>query len=185
MYFGQPKNSSTHFNELLENIYTVLDFFNSRIDAQQRDGEWLVEKVLQFLVNNCRSWKGESMKMFTQLRFTYEQESHPEEFFIPYVWQLVLSQSDFTFNPSCINLFSVDQPVEIGCSVSIKSLFDSTKIVAKGVVRSMDPNTEVRRQTLGPNWCEIQVLVVLEREESLIRPYDFLQKLTVNEEDFY
>ena len=30
-------------------------------------------------------------QMFTQLRFTYEQESHPEEFFIPYVWQLVLS----------------------------------------------------------------------------------------------
>ncbi|XP_073037274.1 uncharacterized protein [Primulina eburnea] len=88
----------------------------------------------------------------------------------------------------------------IGCSVSIKSLFDSTKIVAKGVVRSMDPNTEVGRQTLGPNWCEIQVLVVLEREESLIRPYDLLQKvgdtlggmiawpchlLTVNGEDFY
>ncbi|XP_075475070.1 uncharacterized protein LOC142505838 [Primulina tabacum] len=34
---------------------------------------------------------------------------------------------------------------KIGCSVSIKSLFDSTKIVAKGVVRSMDPNTEVGR----------------------------------------
>ncbi|XP_073046855.1 uncharacterized protein [Primulina eburnea] len=89
---------------------------------------------------------------------------------------------------------------KIGCSVSIKSLFDSTKIVAKRVVRSMDPNTEVGRQMLGPNWCEIQVLVVLEREESLIRPYDLLQKvgdtlggmiawpchlLPVNEEDFY
>lgn len=32
------------------------------------------------------------LQMFTQLRFTYEQESHPEEFFIPYVWQLVLSR---------------------------------------------------------------------------------------------
>ncbi|XP_073057686.1 uncharacterized protein [Primulina eburnea] len=51
----------------------------------------------------------------------------------------------------------------IGCSVSKKCLFDSTKIVAKGVVRSMDPNTEVGRQALGQNWCEIQVLVVLER----------------------
>ncbi|XP_073026003.1 uncharacterized protein [Primulina eburnea] len=107
-----PFKNHPRFNELLENIYTVLDFFNSRIDAQQRDGEWSVEKVLQVIVNNCRSWRGEGMKMFTQLRFTYEQESHPEEFFIPYVWQLVLSQSDFTFNPSCINLFPVDQPVE-------------------------------------------------------------------------
>ena len=31
-------------------------------------------------------------QMFTQLHFTYEQESHQEEFFIPYVWQLVLSR---------------------------------------------------------------------------------------------
>ncbi|XP_075478200.1 uncharacterized protein LOC142519149 [Primulina tabacum] len=107
-----PFKNHPRFNALLENIYTVLDFFNCRIDAQKMDGEWSVEKMLQVIVNNCRSWRGEGMKMFTQLRFTYEQESHPEEFFIPYVWQLVLSQSDFTFNPSSINLFSIDQPVE-------------------------------------------------------------------------
>ena len=29
--------------------------------------------------------------MCTQLRFTYEEELHPEEFFVPYVWQLVVS----------------------------------------------------------------------------------------------
>ncbi|XP_073033343.1 uncharacterized protein [Primulina eburnea] len=73
--------------------------------------------------------------------------------------------------------------IKIGCSVSIKSLFDSTKIVAKGVVRTMDPNTEVGRQTLEPNWCEIQVLVVLEREESLIRPYDLYKRLGIHLEE--
>ncbi|KAL6007239.1 hypothetical protein ACLOJK_032735 [Asimina triloba] len=87
----QPFKNHPRFSELLENIYTVLDFFNPRIDAQRMDGEWSVEKVLQVIIINCRSWRGEGMKMFTQLRFTYEQESHPEEFFIPYVWQLVLS----------------------------------------------------------------------------------------------
>ncbi|THG19876.1 hypothetical protein TEA_021876 [Camellia sinensis var. sinensis] len=70
----------------------VLDFFNSRMDAQRMNGEWSVEKVLEVIIINCRSWRGEGMKMFTQLRFTYEQESHPEEFFIPYVWQLVISR---------------------------------------------------------------------------------------------
>ncbi|KAI3459425.1 hypothetical protein Pfo_016088 [Paulownia fortunei] len=105
-----PFKNHPRFNELLENIYTVLDFFNSRIDAQKMDDEWSVEKVLQVIINNCRSWRGEGMKMFTQLRFTYEQESHPEEFFIPYMWQLVLSHSGFTFNPSSINLFPV--PIE-------------------------------------------------------------------------
>ncbi|XP_059447133.1 uncharacterized protein LOC132178663 [Corylus avellana] len=108
----QPFKNHPRFNELLENIYTVLDFFNSRMDAQSTDGEWSVEKVLQLIIINCRSWRGEGMKMFTQLRFTYEQESHPEEFFIPYVWQLVLSHCGFGFNSEVINLFPVDPPVE-------------------------------------------------------------------------
>ncbi|CAI9118377.1 OLC1v1019937C1 [Oldenlandia corymbosa var. corymbosa] len=108
----QPFRNHPRFNELLENIFTVLDFFNSRMDAQRVDGEWSVEKVLEVIVINCRSWRGEGMKMFTQLRFTYEQESHPEEFFIPYVWQLVLYNSTFGFNPSSINLFPVDLPLQ-------------------------------------------------------------------------
>ncbi|GMI95964.1 hypothetical protein like AT1G04200 [Hibiscus trionum] len=104
----QPFRNHPRFAELLENIYNVLDFFNSRMDAQRMDGEWSVEKVLLFIINNCRSWRGDGMKMFTQLHFSYEQESHPEEFFIPYVWQLVLSRCGFSFNADAINLFHVD-----------------------------------------------------------------------------
>ncbi|PIA45068.1 hypothetical protein AQUCO_01700543v1 [Aquilegia coerulea] len=109
----QPFKNHPRFIELLENIYSVLDFFNSRMDAQRTDGEWSVEKVLQVIIINCRSWRGEGMKMFTQLRFTYEQENHPEEFFIPYVWKLlVLSHSGFGFNIGAINLFPVPLPIE-------------------------------------------------------------------------
>ncbi|KAM3326597.1 dymeclin isoform X2 [Capsicum chacoense] len=108
----QPFKSHPRFNELLDNIFMVLDFFNSRMDAQKMDGEWSVEKVLQVIIVNCRSWRVDGLKMFTQLRFTYEQESHPEEFFIPYVWQLVLSRSGLNFSPSSINLFPVDLPLQ-------------------------------------------------------------------------
>ncbi|KNA10632.1 hypothetical protein SOVF_142540, partial [Spinacia oleracea] len=108
----QPFRNHPRFNELLENIFTVLDFFNSRMDAQEVDGEWSVEKVLQVIINNCRSWRGDGMKMFTQLRFTYEQENHPEEFFIPYVWQIAVANCGFTFSPSKINLFLIDLPKE-------------------------------------------------------------------------
>ncbi|XP_031396635.1 dymeclin [Punica granatum] len=101
----QPFKNHPRFNELLENIYTVLDFFNSRMDAQRVDGEWSVDKVLEVIIINCRSWRGEGMKMFTQLRFTYEQESQSEEFFIPYIWQLILAHCGFSFNPDAINLF--------------------------------------------------------------------------------
>ncbi|KAF2290167.1 hypothetical protein GH714_003820 [Hevea brasiliensis] len=90
----------------------VLDFFNSRVDAHAEDGEWSVEKVLQLVIINCRSWRGEGMKMFTQLHFSYEQESHPEEFFTPYIWRLALTHCGLSFNPSAINLFPVDLSVE-------------------------------------------------------------------------
>ncbi|KAH1036199.1 hypothetical protein GLYMA_20G150500v4 [Glycine max] len=108
----QPFKNHPRFNELIDNIYTVLDFFNSRMDAQREDGDWSVHEVLQVIIVNCRSWRGDGMKMFTQLRFTYEQESHPEEFFIPYVWQLVLSHCGFSFNTGAINLFPVDLQTE-------------------------------------------------------------------------
>nr|KYP74983.1 Dymeclin [Cajanus cajan] len=108
-----PFKNHPRFNELIDNIYTVLDFFNSRMDAQREEGDWSVNEVLQVIIVNCRSWRGDGMKMFTQLRFTYEQESHPEEFFIPYVWQLVLSRCGFSFNAGAINLFPVDLHTEV------------------------------------------------------------------------
>ncbi|RDX70979.1 Dymeclin [Mucuna pruriens] len=94
----QPFKNHPRFNELIDNIYTVLDFFNSRMDAQRVDGDWSVNEVLQVIIVNCRSWRGDGMKMFTQLRFTYEQESHPED--------------GISFNAVAINLFPVDLHTE-------------------------------------------------------------------------
>ncbi|CAK9160662.1 unnamed protein product [Ilex paraguariensis] len=108
----QPFKNHPRFVELLENIFNVLHFFNSRMDAHNTDGEWSAEKVLQIININCRSWRGEGMKIVTQLHFTYEQESHPEEFFIPYVWQLVVTRCGLSFYPKSINLFQIDPTIE-------------------------------------------------------------------------
>ncbi|KAJ9538226.1 hypothetical protein OSB04_030959 [Centaurea solstitialis] len=132
----QPFRNHPRFNELLENIFSVLDFFNSRMDQQKLDGEWSVEKVLQVININCRFWRGDGMKMFTQLRFTYEQESHPEEFFIPYVWQLVISRSGFSFNPSSINLFPVDLPVEVSFAAADANTDQNMQLNVKEAVES-------------------------------------------------
>ncbi|KAJ6897506.1 dymeclin isoform X2 [Populus alba x Populus x berolinensis] len=58
----EPFKNHPRFSELIENIYMVLDFFNSRIDSQTHDGEWSAEKVLQLIIMNCRSWRVEGMK---------------------------------------------------------------------------------------------------------------------------
>lgn len=41
----------------------VLDFFNTRMDAQRVDGDWSVDEVLQVIIVNCRSWRGDGMKV--------------------------------------------------------------------------------------------------------------------------
>ncbi|GBG64367.1 hypothetical protein CBR_g41568 [Chara braunii] len=101
-----PFKSHPRFYELLENVQTVLDFFNVRMDDLHKEGgDWSVEKLLQVVVANARAWRGEGMKKFSELRFTYEEECHPEEFFIPYIWSLVCQHSSIPWDLSCISLF--------------------------------------------------------------------------------
>ncbi|XP_041990245.1 uncharacterized protein LOC121741523 isoform X1 [Salvia splendens] len=74
--------------------------------------------------------------------------------------------------PSSVNATTahIDQ---VGTYVSLRSIF-TKKIVAKGCIHSIDPSTKM----LGLNWCEINVKVVVEPKEQLIRPYDNLQELS-------
>jgi hypothetical protein len=56
-----------HFFVSLKNVsieyLQVLDFFNARMDAQRVDGDWSVNEVLQVIIVNCRSWRGDGMKV--------------------------------------------------------------------------------------------------------------------------
>ncbi|GJP29574.1 hypothetical protein CLOM_g17551 [Closterium sp. NIES-68] len=102
-----PFRNHPRFCELLQNIFTVIDFFNVRMDDYDVDGDWSVERVLDVVIANARTWRGEGMQMFTELKFTYEEEMHPEEFFVPYVWTLVVAHSGIPWNPDCIAMFPV------------------------------------------------------------------------------
>eukprot|EP00898_Chlorokybus_atmophyticus_P000736 jgi/Chlat1/1663/Chrsp127S01908 len=106
----EPFRNHPRFSELLSNIYTVLDFFNVRMEDAKLKGEWSVEKVLDVVIANTRSWRGEGMKTFTELRFTYEEEMHPEEFFIPYVWSLVCAYSGVAWDANNVTLLPQTEP---------------------------------------------------------------------------
>lgn len=56
-------------------------------------------------------------------------------------------------------------------------MIDPSKIVALGVVRSLDPNEQVGEQPLGSHWCEVHVNVPIEFNEELIRPYHHFKKI--------
>ncbi|KAI5064179.1 hypothetical protein GOP47_0020849 [Adiantum capillus-veneris] len=110
----KPFQDHPLFTDLVENIISVLSHFNTHLDAQKDKGEWSVETVLQAIVAITRSWRGEGIKMFPQLRFTYEEDQCPEEFFVPYVWQLVVSYSGIAWNKDTITLFSPNPSLEAG-----------------------------------------------------------------------
>ncbi|CAI5467468.1 unnamed protein product [Closterium sp. Yama58-4] len=117
-----PFRNHPRFCELLQNIFTVIDFFNVRMDDHDVDGDWSVERVLDVVIANARTWRGEGMQMFTELKFTYEEEMHPEEFFVPYVWTLVVAHSGIPWNPDCIAMFPVRSS---SSSEHLEDIFDA------------------------------------------------------------
>ena len=38
-----------------------------------------------------QGWRSDRMRPFPDLRFVYEEEQSPEEFFVPYVWSLAVA----------------------------------------------------------------------------------------------
>ncbi|CAD7696443.1 unnamed protein product [Ostreobium quekettii] len=103
--------------DLLENIQVVIEYFNTRIDearSLQPSTDWGADKVLDVLRTTSRSWRPEKLRHFPELKFLYEEEANPEEFFVPLVWSLVVTHLDVAWNPDLIVLFSPKTPT---CSV--------------------------------------------------------------------
>ncbi|KAL3846278.1 hypothetical protein ACJIZ3_003681 [Penstemon smallii] len=71
----------------------------------------------------------------------------------------------------CSSTNASTQILRVGARVSIRSLFDSSRIVATGRVYGLDPSLKVGSQLLGPNWCEVHIHVAIECGEKLPRPY--------------
>mmetsp|Transcript_5021 Transcript_5021/g.7791 ORF Transcript_5021/g.7791 Transcript_5021/m.7791 type:complete len:774 (+) Transcript_5021:56-2377(+) len=92
--------------DLIENVEAMLTFVSQRLDEAQLPLPWQVQEVLGVLEQSIRSWKGDRLRMFPELRFTYEEEARPEEFFTPYVWSLVYQHATIVWNSERIVLFS-------------------------------------------------------------------------------
>lgn len=56
--------------------------------------QWTTERVTAVITSAAAKFRAEShVRVFQELRFTYEEEANPEEFFVPYVWSLVCAHS--------------------------------------------------------------------------------------------
>ena len=68
--------------------------------------------MLAVVTANARGWRGDGLKLFTELRFTYEEEAQPQEFFVPYTWNLVAAHSGIPWDAAAIALFPALDPAE-------------------------------------------------------------------------
>ena len=66
---------------------------------------WSVEAVLRQIREAGTSWRAELLRPVADLRFTYEQEPSPEDFFTPYIWSVVYQRGGLGWDPSRISLF--------------------------------------------------------------------------------
>ncbi|PKU80709.1 uncharacterized protein LOC110097958 [Dendrobium catenatum] len=96
-----------------------------------------------------------------------------------------------------VHSFNNSAHIQVGTKVAVKSVVDSTKTMAIGYIRSMDPTHMVGNYPLGQNWCSVHINIPVNWEEHLIRPYSTLttighaigtyvawpQALVVREED--
>ncbi|KAK2996359.1 hypothetical protein RJ639_026473 [Escallonia herrerae] len=65
------------------------------------------------------------------------------------------------------------RPFRVRDVVCLKSIMNPSETVAKGIIQSIDPSTEVGGEELGPNWCEVSIQVAVKKDECLIRSYGF------------
>ncbi|KAL3818492.1 hypothetical protein ACJIZ3_004397 [Penstemon smallii] len=69
------------------------------------------------------------------------------------------------------------QKLRVGALVSIRSMSDSSLIVATGSIYELDPSVKVGEQLLGQNWCGVSIRFSIECEEKLPRPYSFFKTI--------
>ena len=111
----EPLRGHEQFSDLLENLDLVLEFFGATLNGPAPGAEGgdptaapsthTVATVLGHIRDVGREWRGERMRAFPDLKFTYEQEAHPEEFFTPYLWNVVYDASGIGWSSERLVLF--------------------------------------------------------------------------------
>jgi len=65
-----------------------------------------VDKVLAHIRVAAQNWSAASLHQLADLKFTYEQEAAPDEFFTPYLWSLLLEHSGLGWQTAGVVLFT-------------------------------------------------------------------------------
>ena len=103
------------FADLMINVQCVLDFFNSRLQEVVTDGPGTsANEILARIEKASEGWHTNGLHRVSDLKFTYEEDESSGVFFVPYVWNLLVAQSNLPVNAGLVLLFSTGIPAEGG-----------------------------------------------------------------------
>ena len=120
-----PFEQDPKYADLMENIVLVTDHFGRKVESVfLKGGDGLpggsdgsganssssnlsvsAENVLAVIKTSVMGWRKDKLRTFPELKFTYEEEASPEDFFVPYIWSLILSTLPMQFTLSSITAF--------------------------------------------------------------------------------
>ena len=104
--FEKLRNLS-FFDDLLHNVRTLSEFFDSRLEEMQKPA-MTVEEVNYFIEEVVLQIPSHLLRKYPELKYNYIEVERPEEFFVPYVWSLIYKKSGIFWNPNCIQLFETE-----------------------------------------------------------------------------
>ena len=90
------------FCMLTENIFSVVDFFESQLKIHAVFNS--SEEGLVILGDLSRKWPADGLRHFPEQKYKYCEEQEPDEFFIPYIWTLIYKHSGLYWQHSKIKL---------------------------------------------------------------------------------
>ncbi|XP_012234903.1 dymeclin [Linepithema humile] len=112
----QPFRMHSAFQDIVQNIDSVINFFSYKLE-QKDQSQIGVSQVLATIQQGTSEWPRDRLRKFPELKFKYVEEEQPEEFFIPYVWNVVCQGALLHWNAEHIKLFSPNngEPTIIVC----------------------------------------------------------------------
>ncbi|XP_050315698.1 dymeclin [Anthonomus grandis grandis] len=84
------------FQDIIYNIDIVIKYFSELLNSKTQEVD--AYQVLQVIQQGGKYWPKDKITKFPDLKFKYVEEEQPEQFFIPYVWELVSHQSVLNWN---------------------------------------------------------------------------------------
>jgi hypothetical protein len=104
------------FGEDFYSILHLLDFVQSSIDRKSSSARDLDLLPADFLATIQRAFedpKCPNVKVKENVSFKYEDDPSSHEFFIKFVWTVIVHEGSFTWSPDKMRLFTEPQEVDV------------------------------------------------------------------------